>query len=150
MLNYILSIIGFVLIGFSIFIINKDLKKTDTKLSNINEIEENVKGYYKLTEEMIETFDEVIGNKIEQINNEKINNPNMKIQKDNLQMKIFTAEDNIFNKDFTDSTMKKIIELQSIGLTKEEIAKKLNKGIRELEIIMKIHDLKNRDKNIQK
>lgn len=146
MINYVIFIIGFILIGFSIIVIIKDLNKSEINIDEMNKIEENVKEYYKLTEEMIESFDDLIVSKIEEINtdtNFKKMNENDKEEK-----VILNNEDNNKNMKVEDNIIEKILELKSIGLNIEEIAKMLNKGVREIEIIMKMHILKNMDKNI--
>lgn len=141
MLNYILFVIGLILIGFSIIIIRKDLKKSEIELEEINRIEKNVKEYYKLTEEMIEIFDDVINNKIEEINAQKMNFINS-IEKNRDENKNYINDKDYYN------IIEKILELQDIGLSTEEIARKLNMGIREIEIILKMYRSKNMDKNI--
>ncbi|NLK43006.1 MAG: hypothetical protein GX300_01265 [Tissierellia bacterium] len=146
MINYVIFIIGFILIGFSIIVIIKDLNKSEINIDEMNKIEENVKEYYKLTEEMIESFDDLIVSKIEEINtdtNFKKMNENDKEEK-----VILNNEDNNKNMKVEDNIIEKILELKSIGLNIEEIAKMLNKGVREIEIIMKMHISKNMDKNI--
>ncbi|NLV88053.1 MAG: hypothetical protein GX021_01615 [Tissierellia bacterium] len=147
MLNYILFIIGFALIGFSIIVISNDLKKSALKIDEISKIEENVKEYYKLTEEIIGTFDHVIGSKIEEINAININLDN-NTNKDSVENTIINSKYENIKTSFEDNTVEKILELHSIGLNIEEIAKKLNKGVREIEIIMKMNSSKNMDKNI--
>jgi len=147
MLSYILFIVGFILIGISLLVILKDLKRSELEIEKINRIEENVKEYYKLTEEMIETFDDVIGSKIEEISDEKINF-NKDTEKDKRKKIDLLEVNNNTNKISDNNIIEKIFQLQSIGLNTEEIAKKLDKGVREIEIIIKMYSSKNMDKNI--
>ncbi|NLY84736.1 MAG: hypothetical protein GX077_00065 [Tissierellia bacterium] len=147
MLSYILFIVGFILIGISLLVILKDLKRSELEIEEINRIEENVKEYYKLTEEMIETFDDVIGSKIEEISDEKINF-NKDTEKDKRKKIDLLEVNNNTNKISDNNIIEKIFQLQSIGLNTEEIAKKLDKGVREIEIIIKMYSSKNMDKNI--
>ncbi len=147
MLSYILFIVGFILIGISLLVILKDLKRSELEIEEINRIEENVKEYYKLTEEMIETFDDVIGSKIEEISDEKINF-NKDTEKDKRKKIDLLEVNNNTNKISDNNIIEKIFQLQSIGLNTEEIAKKLDRGVREIEIIIKMYSSKNMDKNI--
>jgi len=138
MVNYILLSIGIILIGLSIFIIRKDLKRTEKELSEINKIEKNVKEYYKLTEEMIESFDDIIGSKVEDLYSKKVDNKR-NIDKNNNQLIASLNSGTYSDKNQNNDLIKKVLELQSIGLNSEEIAKKLNRGIREVEIILKMY-----------
>lgn len=146
MFNYILFFVGFILIIFSIIVIKKDLKKSELEIEEINKIEENVKEYYRLTEEMIEMFDNRLNDKMEEINKEKIN------LESNYKKKEYIDKEEIekynVNINHSNNITKKILELQDMGLSISEIAKKLNLGIRETEIILKMYRLKNMDKNI--
>jgi hypothetical protein len=47
------------------------------------------------------------------------------------------------NMNSSDNILKKINELREIGLSNQEVAKKLGKGIREIDIILKMDSLKN-------
>lgn len=146
MFNYILFFVGFILIIFSIIVIKKDLKKSELEIEEINKIKENVKEYYRLTEEMIEMFDNRLNDKMEEINKEKIN------LESNYKKKEYIDKEEIekynVNINHSNNITKKILELQDMGLSISEIAKKLNLGIRETEIILKMYRLKNMDKNI--
>lgn len=141
MLIVILNIIGLILILFSIYIIRKDFSSEKALIDDLNKVEESVKEYYDLTEEIIENFDEMIDNKLEMMNSDK--NPKNNVQILNLDK---NSGDNVIHEIKSNSyptdinpNHKKILELQSIGLTENEIAKKLNKGIREIEIVLKIY-----------
>ena len=138
MLNIILNIIGLTLVIFSIYFIFKDIRKQSNLANDLNSIENKIKEYHELTEEIAENFDDIMEYKLDTIDNE-INNR-------------FLKGKEIKDKDMEDSKTdeiqnlapihRKVIELREIGLTKEEIAKKLNKGIREIEIILKIYEIK--------
>ena len=141
MITIILNIIGLILIIYSIYIIRKDLTNHNTTVNDLNQIEERVKEYYNLTEEIIEEFDEIIDSKLEMINkkNEKIHNEQLN--------SIIISDNNLLSNDSSNmvsinssSIHKNVVELKKIGLTNEEIAKKLNKGIREVEIILKMYE----------
>lgn len=143
MLNIILNGIGILLILYSVLTIKRDLSKEKSSIKDLDEIQERVKEYYNLTEEIIENFDEIIDSKIEILN---------KDSKEIKELQPYTKDSNMNNLVYDNNTnvdsinfvplYKKVLELNSIGLTKEEIAKRLNKGVREVEIILKMHSTK--------
>jgi len=128
MISIILSTIGLILIIYSIHIIRKDLINSKDKNNDLN-----VKEYYNLTENMVEEFSEIIHSKLEIINMEN---------KKSIERQLHNIEEDNLNNFNINPLHNKIIELESIGLTKEEIARKLDKGIREIEIILKMHENK--------
>ncbi|MEY8415780.1 hypothetical protein AAK964_05715 [Tissierella praeacuta] len=133
MISIILNTIGSILIIYSIYIIRKDLVNNKNNNDNLNSIEERVKEYYNLTENMVEEFSEVIHSKLEIINTENVQR---------VERQLYNIEEDSLNNFNINSIHSKIIELEGIGLTKEEIARKLNKGIREIEIILKMYENK--------
>lgn len=143
MLNIILNIIGLILVIFSIYLIFRDIRKQNKLVSDLDSIENKLKEYYNFTEEIAENFDDIIEYKLDTIDN-KINNKILKdIKNKDIEDKNIKVEDNESNEISNIIPIhKKVIELKEIGLTKEEIAKKLNKGIREIEIILKIYEIK--------
>ena len=142
MLILIFNAMGLILIIFSLFVMAKDFKKDNEKSKDLNRIENDVKEYYKLTEEIVETFDQIIDNKLELINHGQTSNSSI-LQKPQNEITYKETYDN--NSENPDKEyINKIINLRSIGLTREEIARKLNKGIREVDIILKIYNNKNK------
>ncbi len=140
MITIILNIVGLILIIYSIYIIRKDLANHNTAIKDLNQIQETVKEYYNLTEELVEEFDEIIDSKLEMVNkvNEKINKEQLNSVVSNDSNLL--GSDSLSIVDINSSSFhKKIVELKRIGLTNEEIAKKMNKGIREVEIILKMY-----------
>ncbi|HAE92030.1 hypothetical protein [Tissierella praeacuta] len=133
MISIILNTIGSILIIYSIYIIRKDLVNNKNNNDNLNSIEERVKEYYNLTENMVEEFSEVIHSKLEIINTENVQS---------VERQLYNIEEDSLNNFNINPIHSKIIELEGIGLTKEEIARKLNKGIREIEIILKMYENK--------
>lgn len=139
MLNITLNLIGIVLITYSIYVIRKDFSRKVNVTTN-HESNNN--------EEILSVFNELVEFKLEKIKEE--DNSELKNEAKG-QAKHREIEDLNKNsirkkplepkapKTMLDPTHGKIIELLEIGLTKEEIAKKLNKGIREIEIIIKLH-----------
>lgn len=140
MINIALNIIGLILIIYSIFIIRKDFLTRETAINDLSSMEERMKEYYNLTEEIVEEFDEIIHSKLEKIYKENDKFHNNKLYNLNINENNSIDKDNLNN---TNTNLNlfhnKIIELRKIGLTNEEIAKKLNKGIREIEIILKMY-----------
>ncbi|MCK9443599.1 MAG: hypothetical protein M0Q14_03565 [Tissierellaceae bacterium] len=146
MLIIIFNAMGLILIIFSLFVIAKDFKKDNEKSKDLNRIENDVKEYYKLTEEIVETFDQIIDNKLELINHGQTSNVGV-VQKPQNEITYSEGDDNLelHNSENPDKEyINQIINLRSIGLTREEIARKLNKGIREVDIILKIYNNKNK------
>lgn len=144
MLSIILNICGLFLIVFSIYMINKDLKRENTTIEELISIEGRIKDYYGLIENTIEDFGEFID-----LTLNKINNIDNKVNKKSESSYIKEFGDNTNNEN-DNSLYIKIIELKRIGLTKEEIAKKLNKGVREVDIILKMYsNNKKIDNNIK-
>ena len=161
MLNISLNLIGIVLILYSIFIIKNDLLKNNLKIEDLTTIEKNVKNYHDSTNDIILSFNELIELKLEKIDDEKDEKKDNELNKDNKSNKkeynvdkkedklsIDSKDDNNRNDELLKTINKreeinpiheKVIELLEIGLTKEEIAKRMNKGIREIEIIIKMH-----------
>lgn len=142
MITITLNIIGLILIIYSISIIKKDLSNKEKTKDDLSLMEKRIKEYYNLTEEIVEEFDEIIDSKLEMIykENDIINTNPSKIHNTNSEedTPLTNNKVNNNNKD-TNLFYNKVIELKRIGLTNEEIAKKLNKGIREVEIILKMY-----------
>lgn len=141
MLNIILNTVGIVLIIYSIYIIKKDTNKENNVINELDLIEGRVQEYYNLTEEIIENFDGIIDSKLDMLNKDNKNLSKIHPSNENnlVNSLINPVNSNI---DPVNSFHNKIIELNSVGLTKEEIAKKLNKGIREIDMVLKIYNVK--------
>ncbi len=149
MLGILMSIIGLICIVVSLIYINKISKKEKNIYEEMIMIQDNIKDYSFAIENTINSFDDLIGNslnKIENIQENKIYNvQDRKKEKKNLtkeetkqQFKKDILGKPSKSEDSTKALYEKIIDLKNIGLSNEEIAKKLNKGIREVEIIMKM------------
>ncbi len=132
MLNVLLNIIGITLVLYSIFIIKKDISmnKNDEEEIITNEYLEkeiDIKDYYEFKDEIVEDFDLLMDSKVQLSKIEDKEIPIVQDQKTNLK------DDKI------NPLHKNIMELQSIGLSNEEIAKKMGRGVREIDIILKIY-----------
>lgn len=143
MLNLVLNIIGIILVSYSIIIIRKDIsrKKIDErKLMGSRELENES---YQLTEDFIEDFGQIIHNKVQK--------SDLAIAQNKIELDIIKSNENISpiikEKEVTSQSNhinplhKKIVELKSIGLTNEEIARKLGRGVREIDIILKLYKI---------
>lgn len=144
MLSIVLNIIGIILVLYSIYVINRDISKKKILEDELNLVEERVKEYYKLTEDIVEDFDDIMESKLEMIDRDKAAENNKQLIPENIMEKSIVNDNRKTNdKESSNSIYEKIIELKTIGLTNEEIAKKLNKGIREVEIVLKMYNNRN-------
>lgn len=138
MLNITLNIIGIILIIYSIFVIKKDIDFKDMEENKSKEIKninpDNSKGeFYQ------KNFDKIVYQKIQkkEIEDKEIKKEGYINEYDNIIIK----EEIISEANQINPLHKKITELKNIGLDNYEIAKKLGKGIREIEIIIKVYKL---------
>jgi len=146
----ILIIIGILLILYSLLVIKKDILKDKSIVEELSIIEAKVKDYYDLTEETILDFDELIDSKLKVINDEKYeedmigkyNQSNVKNEVDIANSTDLIVDSTHKDVEIANPSHKKILQLYSLGLTKIEIAKTLNKGVREIEIVLKLYSNK--------
>ena len=143
MLNIFLNIIGLFLIIISIVLIKKTSDREIAIYKEILIIESNIKSYSELIENILNNFDKLMDSsldKLKAIEKQNIYNTNTKKTKNiNLTKNKILAEESIEDGD-VNKVYNEIIKLSEIGLNSEEIAKKLNVGIREVEIFLKIWD----------
>lgn len=158
MLTTVLLIIGILLVVYSIFTIKKDLLKDKSIVEDLSLVEAKIKDYYDLTEETILDFDKLIDAKLNIIDKERkafkgeniayletSNYNNVVEQTDKEIDDILDSKiDHIPNikPEIINSMHKKIFDLNDLGLTKIEIAKTLNKGVREIDIVLKLYGSK--------
>lgn len=143
MISLILNVIGLLCILYGIISIRKDFSKKEISLEELNALKNEVKEYYELTEQVIVDFNEIIDVKLDKVNKSSINSKNnQEIASHSI------AQDRQENNENLSDLHKKTIELKNLGLTVEEIAKRLNKGKREVEIILKIYNDKKNGKTI--
>ena len=155
MLTTVLLIIGILLVVYSISTIKKDLLKDKSIVEDLSLVESKIKDYYDLTEETILDFDKLIDGKLDIINKERndfkekdidylraSNYSNVGEQTDKgIDDTLDSKLDHIPNikPEIINSMHKKIFDLNDLGLTKIEIAKTLNKGVREIDIVLNIY-----------
>lgn len=142
MLSITLNVIGIVLIIYSVYIIKKDFLRERIKFEESNIVKETMENNHNSTSKITSDFNKLIDYKIKETNYEAkrdIDLPEMKnINDSNLNDSNLNTTDIEVNKEIN-PMYEKVIDLLKIGLTKEEIAKKTNKGIREVEIIIKMY-----------
>lgn len=147
MINIILNTIGVLLIIYSIYIIKKDLLYNEKTIDQMNLIEEKTKKYYEYTDNVVSSFNELVDLKLDSIHTESLPLEETKDHleyrySENLKREIKPKDQSISEEKTTTplkSDHKKIVELLELGLNEEEIAKKLHKGVREINIIIRMY-----------
>lgn len=141
MITVILNIIGLACVIISLILIRKDFKSERDMYEEILLIHNNIMDYSTAIDNTLSNFDALMDSslkKMEVIEKHNISkNPVADTHQFNQNSKIIleeTIEDNIP----TNKSYKKILDLKEIGLSNEEIAKNLDMGVREVEIILKI------------
>ena len=149
MVSIILNIIGLICILISLIFIKRNSKKEMDIYEEISLIHDNIRSYSIAIDNTLSTFDllmETSLKKIESIEENVINDTTQKtqaseftknVQSHNKYSKII-LEDPIANDINTNNSYNKVLDLKKIGLSNGEIAKNLDMGIREVEIILKI------------
>lgn len=143
MLSMVLNIIGLICIIISLIFINKTFKKEMDIYEEIILIHNNVKDYSAAMENVLTSFDELMESSLEKIEFIEKNIAYDDIaEMENIEVchesnEIILEELNIDN-DSTKEFYKKVLDLNNIGLPNEEIARKLNIGVREVEIMLKM------------
>lgn len=134
MVYTILLLIGILLVIISFTYIIREEKRKDKKYKYIEEMYLDIKKHEEMSMKIMEEFEMLVNSSIDKIEN-KFENLN-----DNEQYRT-KEEEYLFKEDkYTEENeeIAKIFELKNIGLTNKEIAKKLNRGVREIDIILKM------------
>ncbi|MBZ2173846.1 hypothetical protein K8M07_01085 [Schnuerera sp. xch1] len=148
MINILLNIIGLLCIVISLYYINRVTKRESNLYDEMVSIYKDIRYYSNTIEDTMRSFNDLIDvslNKVEnlqdiylqekkqikvdetmQSNKNKIDSLSIKLKDSN---KIEMPNKEIFDK---------AVQLKENGLSNKEIAQKLNKGIREVEIILKM------------
>ncbi|NLJ99358.1 MAG: hypothetical protein GX320_08875 [Tissierellia bacterium] len=143
MLSVLLNIVGLIFIALSLFFINKISQEEKDIYNEIRLIYNDIKDYSLAIDNTLDSFYELVQTNLKKIDNLNSKNRIIEIDdkatnKKNKQInKIFEDNDEGF-KDSSESLYREIISLREIGFSNEEIAKRLNKGVREVEIIIKM------------
>lgn len=141
MITVILNIIGLACVIISLILIRKDFKSERDMYEEILLIHNNIMDYSTAIDNTLSNFDALMDaslKKMEIIENNNISKePVADTRQFNQHSKII-LEETIENNISANKSYKKILDLKEIGLSNEEIAKNLDMGIREVEIILKI------------
>lgn len=135
MLEILLSIIGIIFIMLSLIYINKIEKKEKDYYEELIDTHNNIKQYSLNMDKKFNDFYNLIDS--------RLNEANLLSEKDIKDNQYYKKEvlENLEDMDESSNEIfYKIKELKNVGFSNEEIAKKLNKGIREIDIIMKLHN----------
>ncbi|NLW22311.1 MAG: hypothetical protein GXY88_03495 [Tissierellia bacterium] len=137
MLSIFLNFFSIICIVIALVWIGRISKKEKDMYKEISIIYEDIKYYSKTVEDTINDFDDLISatlNRMEELQRNYTREYKGIKEKDNVDNHSSDGNEVNSNKDL----YKKIIEFKKMGLSNEEIAKKLNKGIREVEIIIRM------------
>lgn len=140
-ITILLSIIGIICIIISLIIIIKAINKEKNIYKDIVEKHEDIKYYHENIDSIISSFSDIVDmslNKVESYNTLGIKEDNYihasKIHKHPKKELLKDHQAKATN----DKSLERVIELKRQGFSSKEIARKLNKGIREVEIIIKM------------
>lgn len=139
MLSVMLNIVGLLLIIYSIYIISKEnIGRKDHELGLID-LQQINKQYDEVDDE--EIFQAIMKSKVE--TSESIGSQSTEnLEKDIIYEKpktIIKEKNMILDNNNINPLYQNIFELKLIGLTNEEIARKFGRGIREIDIILKMY-----------
>ncbi len=144
MIYNILLIIGIIMVFISTFVINKRIEEEKSIYNEIQKIQREMEDYVQSIEEIIKDLESLIDNSLNKINNTAVTQENTEIQLEQRQSNstcIFTTK----GKNNSDSDLhEEIVKLNDCGYTIDEIAKKLNKGKREIQIILNMKEKNNK------
>lgn len=143
-INTILNVIGIILIILSIIIIIRNSRKEQRIYEEIYEMYDDVKYYYNSLGKSKISFDDLIDKSIDKIEKKQDiteTNTDEKPQMNDTS----TAVSTIYIPKNTDEkklnkyhVYEKVFELKKMGLSNLEIAQKLEIGVREVEIILRM------------
>lgn len=142
MMVKIILMIGILITLVSLYFIIKNDNSEKKYYEEILSIYEEIKKYDELSRDTMAQMDGLIKSTINLLNDDSY-----EFKRDNLSIDdvksnkisrqiLFNDIENKNNINYAE----KVIELKNIGLTNEEIAKKLEKGIREVDIILKMNE----------
>ncbi|WP_077367506.1 hypothetical protein [Anaerosalibacter sp. Marseille-P3206] len=142
MSNTILLIIGIIFIIISIININKTKIQEEKRYEEIVKIYEEAIEYRDYLNEITDNLESIIDSTIYKVNKTKSKNEPVVVESLNSANDLFKID----NKNEDKELIEQVLELREIGLTTREIAQKLNKGIREIDIMLKVNENMNRVK----
>ena len=142
-ITILLNSIGLILIIVSLIYIKNISSKEEYVYKQIITLYDDIKYYYDAIENITTNFNDLVDNslvKVEKIQSEHLRNNSletMEYDKDIIHTKKIKPQE-LITKNSNTPIHEEIIELRKNGLSSKEIAKKLNKGVREIEIILKM------------
>ncbi|HHV47123.1 MAG TPA: hypothetical protein GXX53_09580 [Tissierellia bacterium] len=144
MIGALLNVIGIICIIISLIILNRTTKNEKNIYEDMLSKYSDIKYYYEYLDNILNDFNEIVNKGISRVESLNISEPELTYNNGNEEMKneysnkdlatMITIEES--NND--NEIMQKIIELKKQGMSEKEIAKLLNRGIREVEIIIKM------------
>ena len=140
MSNTILLIIGIVFVIIAIININKVSNEEKKRHEEIIKIYQEITEYENYFNELVNDFESLIDSTLDKVNNTRIKKGYPSVVMEKSSSKIFKSDTQNEDEDL----IKQIFELKQIGLNNKEIAEKLDRGIREIDILLKVN------KNVKK
>lgn len=140
MSNTILLIIGIVFVIIAIININKVSNEEKKRHEEIIKIYQEITEYENYFNELVNDFESLIDSTLDKVNNTRIKKGYPSVVMEKSSSKIFKSDTQNEDEDL----IKQIFELKQIGLNNKEIAQKLDRGIREIDILLKVN------KNVKK
>lgn len=144
MIGALLNVIGIICIIISLIILNRTTKNEKNIYEDMLSKYSDIKYYYEYLDNILNDFNEIVNKGISRVESLNISEPELTYNNGNEEMKneysnkdlatMITIEESNNNNEI----MQKIIELKKQGMSEKEIAKLLNRGIREVEIIIKM------------
>ncbi|WP_416198011.1 MAG: Helix-turn-helix domain-containing protein [Sporanaerobacter sp.] len=141
MIYKILLIIGIFLVIISLIYIKKANKEEEERHNEIVRIYSEINEYRLYFTELIDNIESLVDSTIDKINTNSEKIKNIDIDKHKIEEKNKTNLFNVYDKsnDKEDLT-EKVLTLNEIGLDNREIAKKLGRGVREIDIILNMNE----------
>ena len=141
MMIKIILMVGILITFISLYFIIKNDNSEKKYYEEILSIYEEIKKYGELSRDTMAQMDGLIKSTINLLNDDSYEFKRDTLSIDDVKSNQISKQilfNDIENKNNINYA-EKVIELKNIGLTNEEIAKKLGKGIREVDIILKMN-----------
>ena len=142
MMIKIILMVGILITFISLYFIIKNDNSEKKYYEEILSIYEEIKKYGELSRDTMAQMDGLIKSTINLLNDDSYEFKRDTLSIDDVKSNQISKQilfNDIENKNNINYA-EKVIELKNIGLTNEEIAKKLEKGIREVDIILKMNE----------
>jgi len=141
MIYKILLIVGIFLVIISLIYIKKANKEEKERHNEIVRIYSEINEYRLYFTELIDNIESLVDSTIDKINTNSEKIKNIDIDKHKIEEKNKTNLFNVYDEsnDKEDLT-EKVLTLNEIGLDNREIAKKMGRGVREIDIILNMNE----------